>query len=114
LLDEQTNRPILKGYADLMDDVFFPRFGRKAYVGGGQSWDGVEALLWAIEKSKSDEPAELRAALESTGEDGKSFADPSVRYRWSKDNHGGFPSSQVAVAHLYGDPEWPNFFYKAD
>jgi branched-chain amino acid transport system substrate-binding protein len=116
LLDPKTSKPVMSKYAALVKDVFYHRYGFKANIGGGVTWDLASAIVWALQKAKSDDPNKMRAALESTAraKAGVAFTQAPLVYHFSKDAHGGFPPSQVAVAHAYGDPKWPGFYVKAD
>ena len=79
------------------------------------TWDLASAIVWTLQKAGSDDPNKMRAALESTAKAkaGVAFTQTPVIYHFSKDTHGGFPASQVAVAHSYGAKKWPGFYYAA-
>jgi hypothetical protein len=114
LLDNHS-KPLLPKYGALIKDVFYHKYGFKAGIGGGVTWDLASAIVWALDKAGSDDPAKMRAALEGTAKatKGVAFTQKPVVYHFSKDTHGGFPPSQVAVAHSYGHKKWPGFYYAA-
>ena len=114
LLDNHS-QPLLPKYGALIKDVFYHKYGFKSGIGGGVTWDLASAVVWALDKANSDDPAKMRAALESTAKAkaGVAFTQKPVVYHFSKDTHGGFPPSQVAVAHSYGHKKWPGFYYAA-
>ena len=108
LLDNHS-KPLLPKYGALVKDVFYHRYG------GGVTWDLASAIVWTLQKAGSDDPNKMRVALESTAKAkaGVAFTQTPVIYHFSKDTHGGFPASQVAVAHSYGAKKWPGFYYAA-
>jgi branched-chain amino acid transport system substrate-binding protein len=114
LLDSDS-KPVIPKYGAVVKDVFYHKYGFKTGIGGGVTWDLASAVVWALQRAGSDDPAKMRAALESTAKAsaGVAFTSPSLVYHFSKDTHGGFPPSQVAVAHSYGSKQWPGFYYAA-
>jgi branched-chain amino acid transport system substrate-binding protein len=114
LLDAKS-KPVISKYAALIQQVFYHKYGFKTGIGGGVTWDLASAIVWALQKAKSDDPVKMKAALESTGSAtaGVAFTSKPVIYHFSPYTHGGFPPSQVAVAHSYGSAKWPGFYYVA-
>jgi branched-chain amino acid transport system substrate-binding protein len=115
LLDPKTNQPATPKYAAILRQIFYHKYGLKPNIGGGLSWDYWNSLVWALHKAGSDDPTKLRQAYESTARAsaGVAFTPGGVVYHFSNTQHGGYPPAQVAVAHLYGVPQWPGFYAAA-
>jgi branched-chain amino acid transport system substrate-binding protein len=108
--------PLMPKYAALAKDIFYHKYGFKANVGQGTGWNTPSAMVWAMQKSgNADNPAKMKAALESTARASKgvAFVGPPLVFHFSKNLHSGYPPSQVALARLYGSPKWPGFYYGA-
>jgi branched-chain amino acid transport system substrate-binding protein len=110
------SKPYAPKYAALMNQVFYPKYGKKANIGGGVSWDMANGIIWAIQQAGSDDPQKMRDALEKTGighNNRVGFTSNQVTYGFTKDWHGGYPPSGVKAARLYGSSDWPGFYYIA-
>jgi branched-chain amino acid transport system substrate-binding protein len=107
--------PLISRYGAIAKQILYHRYGLKANIGGGVTWDLASAIVWALRKAGGDDPAKMRAALESTARAsaGVAFTSKPVVYHFSSATHGGFPPSQVTVARAYGSPQWPGFYYAA-
>jgi branched-chain amino acid transport system substrate-binding protein len=107
--------PLISKYGAIIRQIFYHHYGFKSGIGGGVTWDLASAIVWSLQKAGSDDPNKMRAALESTARAsaGIAFTSSPVIYHFSKDTHGGFPPSQVAVARSYGSAAWPGFYYSA-
>ena len=114
LLDAKGN-PVLKIYGALAKSVFYHKYGLKPNVGQGSGWNTPAGMVWAIRKAGGVNPAKMKSALESTARatSGIAFVARPLVYHFSKSYHSGYPPSQVALAHLYGSPKWPGFYYGA-
>jgi branched-chain amino acid transport system substrate-binding protein len=107
--------PLIARYGAIARQVLYHKYGLRANIGGGVTWDLASAIVWTLRKAGSDDPARMRDVLESTARAsaGVAFTARPVIYHFSKTTHGGFPPSQVTVAHAYGSPRWPSFYYAA-
>jgi branched-chain amino acid transport system substrate-binding protein len=108
--------PLMPKYGALAKDIFYHKYGFKANVGQGTGWNTPSGMVWAMQKSgNADNPAKMKAALESTARANKgvAFVGPPLVFHFSKNLHSGYPPSQVALARLYGSPKWPGFYYGA-
>jgi branched-chain amino acid transport system substrate-binding protein len=115
LLDSKTNQPVFGKYAALQKQIFYHKYGLKTNIGGGAGWDQVAAMVWAIKTAGGEDPAKIRAAFEAHAKAsaGIAFTPGGIVYHFSNTQHGGFPPSQVAIAHLYGVPQWPGYYFQA-
>jgi ABC-type branched-subunit amino acid transport system substrate-binding protein len=115
LLDAKTGNPILPKYGALAKDIFYHRYGRKPNVGQGTGWNTPAGMVWGITKAKGDNPAGMKTAFESTAraKAGVAFVAPPIVFHFSKSYHSGYPASQVALAHLFGNAKWPGFYFGA-
>ena len=110
LLNEQDTAPLIKEYGDLQLK-FYARFGKKPGVGGGTGYDQWLSIVYAIKQAGGDDPTKMRAAMEKTAsQGGLALTSSQVKYSWSKDNHGGFPTGQVRLAKGLLNPDWPGMF----
>lgn len=106
-----TGTPLVKEYGDAMAQLFWSKYGKKSNVGGGVTYDLFQAIVYAIGKAGGDDPKKMRAELEKTADSGGiALTAPSVKYKFSATDHGGFPADQVRLAKTVANPDWPGFF----
>jgi branched-chain amino acid transport system substrate-binding protein len=115
LLDPTTNAPKFGKYGAIMKQIFYHKYGLKTNIGGGIGWDNVAGIVWSLKKAGGPDPKKMIAAFESTAKAsaGVQFTPGGVTYHFSNTQHCGFPPSQIALARLYGAPQWPGFYYAA-
>jgi len=114
LLNARGN-PVLKQYGTLAKNIFYRKYGKQANVGQGSGWNTPAGIVWGVRKARGADPAKMKAAFESTARAtaGVAFVGRPLVYHFSKSYHSGYPPSQVALAHLYGNARWPGFYYGA-
>jgi branched-chain amino acid transport system substrate-binding protein len=115
LLDPKTNQPAFTKYGAIQKQIFYHKYGLKTNIGGGIGWDQVQSIVWALGKAGGEDPAKMRAAFESTAKAsaGVRFTPNGIVYHFSNTQHCGYPPSQVSIAHLYGVPQWPGYYFAA-
>jgi branched-chain amino acid transport system substrate-binding protein len=115
LLDSKTNAPAFPKYGAIQKQVFYHKYGLKTNIGGGIGWDETAAIVWAL-KNAGDDPAKIKALFEKTAKAsaGVAFTPGGIVYHFSNTQHCGFPPAQISIAHLYGTPQWPGYYYKAE
>jgi branched-chain amino acid transport system substrate-binding protein len=116
LLDSNTQKPAFPKYGAIQKQIFYHKYGLKTNIGGGIGWDEVAAIAWSLKKAGGDDPKKMIAAFESTAKAsaGIAFTPGGIVYHFSNAQHCGFPPSQIFIAHLYGIPQWPGYYFKAE
>jgi len=115
LLDAKTNQPAFPKYGAIQKQVFYHKYGLKTNIGGGIGWDNVAAMVWGL-KQAGEDPKKMIAAFEKTARAsaGGRVTPRGIVYHFSNAQHCGVPPSQIYIAHLYGTPQWPGYYYKVE
>ena len=116
LLDSKTNAPAFPKYGAIQKQIYYHKYGLKTNIGGGIGWDEVAGIVWSLKQAGGDDPKKMIAAFEKTAKAsaGVTFTPGGIKYHFSNTLHVGFPPSQIYIAHLYGTPQWPGYYYKVD
>ena len=96
-------------------DAIWAKYGKGPFSGGGVSVDQARACMWALQQTHGNpDPKLMRAALEKTAAmGGLALTTPAVKYKFSPTNHGGFPVSQVTLATVILNANWPGYLPKS-